>query len=172
MEFRGATHATECPFCATPVVIDTGSHRRLKPQALVPFQLSEEQARDREPIEVYATAFRPMRTAFAGRPDRVMMKLIVSQTTRKVLGCHIVAPEAGEMIQLAAIAVKMGATATFGEKYGDEVTEKWNNEFQRQQQNVISLHSVTKNLNWKVIEMEYQAELSEDFIIKRINDCA
>ena len=58
------------------------------------------------------------------------------------------------------------------EKYGDEVTEKWNNEFQRQQRNVISLHSVTKNLNWKVIEMEYQAELSEDFIIKRINDCA
>jgi glutathione reductase (NADPH) len=38
------------------------------------------------------------------------MKLIVSQATRKVLGCHIVAPEAGEMIQLAAIAMKMGAT--------------------------------------------------------------
>jgi glutathione reductase (NADPH) len=34
----------------------------------------------------------------------------VSCATRKVLGCHIVAPEAGEMIQLAAIAVKMGAT--------------------------------------------------------------
>ena len=51
-----------------------------------------------------------MRTAFAGRPDRVLMKLIVSQETRKVLGCHIVAPEAGEMIQLAGVAVKMGAT--------------------------------------------------------------
>jgi glutathione reductase (NADPH) len=38
------------------------------------------------------------------------MKLIVSQSSRKVLGCHIVAPEAGEMIQMAAIAVKMGAT--------------------------------------------------------------
>jgi glutathione reductase (NADPH) len=72
--------------------------------------LSEEAAREREPIEVYATAFRPMRTAFAGRPDRVLMKLIVSQATRKVLGCHIVAPEAGEMIQLAAIAIRMGAT--------------------------------------------------------------
>lgn len=72
--------------------------------------MTEEAARDQEPIEVYATAFRPMRTAFAGRPDRVMMKLIVSQTTRKVLGCHIVAPEAGEMIQLAAIAIRMGAT--------------------------------------------------------------
>jgi glutathione reductase (NADPH) len=72
--------------------------------------LSEEAARAQEPIEVYATAFRPMRTAFAGRPDRVLMKLIVSQTSRKVLGCHIVAPEAGEMIQLAAIAIRMGAT--------------------------------------------------------------
>ena len=72
--------------------------------------LTEEQAREREPIEVYATSFRPMRSAFAGSGARVLMKLIVSKATRKVLGCHIVAPEAGEMIQLAAIAVKMGAT--------------------------------------------------------------
>ena len=72
--------------------------------------LTEEQARDREPIDVYCTSFRPMRSAFAGSPARVLMKLIVSQATRRVLGCHIVAPEAGEMIQLAAIAIKMGAT--------------------------------------------------------------
>jgi glutathione reductase (NADPH) len=72
--------------------------------------LSEEAARAQEPIEVYATAFRPMRTAFAGHSDRVLMKLIVSQASRKVLGCHIVAPDAGEMIQLAAIAIRMGAT--------------------------------------------------------------
>lgn len=72
--------------------------------------MTEEQARDDRPIEVYATAFRPMRQAFAGRPDRVMMKLIVCAASRKVIGCHIVAPEAGEMIQLAAIAIGMGAT--------------------------------------------------------------
>ncbi len=72
--------------------------------------LTEEQARDKEPIEVYSTSFRPMQTLFAGREDRVMMKLIVSQATRKVLGCHIVAPQAGEMIQMVGIAVKMGAT--------------------------------------------------------------
>ena len=72
--------------------------------------LSEEAARAQEPIEVYATNFRPMKTLFAGKQDRVLMKLIVSQATRKVLGCHIVAPEAGEMIQLAAIAIRMGAT--------------------------------------------------------------
>jgi glutathione reductase (NADPH) len=51
-----------------------------------------------------------MRGAFAGQPDKVLMKLVVCATTRKVLGCHIVGPDAGEMIQLAAIAVKMGAT--------------------------------------------------------------
>lgn len=72
--------------------------------------LSEEDASEQEPIEVYCTSFKPMRSAFAGKSDRVLMKLIVSKASRKVLGCHIVAPEAGEMIQLAAIAVKMGAT--------------------------------------------------------------
>ncbi len=72
--------------------------------------LSEEEAAAQEPVEVYATSFKPMQKAFAGGTQRVLMKLIVSQTTRKVLGCHIVAPGAGEMIQLAGIAVKMGAT--------------------------------------------------------------
>jgi len=51
-----------------------------------------------------------MNHSFAGRADRVLMKLIVSQKTRKVLGCHIVADHAGELIQLVGIAVKMGAT--------------------------------------------------------------
>lgn len=72
--------------------------------------LSEEQAAEQEPIEVYATSFKPMQQSFAGRATRVLMKLIVSQKTRKVLGCHIVAPGAGEMIQLAGIALKMGAS--------------------------------------------------------------
>ncbi len=72
--------------------------------------LSEEAARDQGPIEVYATSFKPMQSSFAGRSDRVLMKLVVCADTRRVLGCHIVAPGAGEMIQLAGIAVKMGAT--------------------------------------------------------------
>lgn len=72
--------------------------------------LTEEEARDQEEIEVYCTSFRPMQQAFIGRPDRVLMKLIVSRVTRKVLGCHIVSEHAGELIQLAGIAVKMGAT--------------------------------------------------------------
>lgn len=72
--------------------------------------LTEEQAREIEPVDIYCTSFKPMNHAFAGREDRVLMKLVVSQATRKVLGCHIVADHAGEMIQLVGIAVKMGAT--------------------------------------------------------------
>ncbi|MEM6478283.1 MAG: FAD-dependent oxidoreductase, partial [Pseudomonadota bacterium] len=63
--------------------------------------MTEEEARDAEPIEVYATSFRAMRQAFVGGDERVLMKLIVSQATRRILGCHIVADQAGEMIQLA-----------------------------------------------------------------------
>ncbi|WP_372571037.1 glutathione-disulfide reductase [Ruegeria jejuensis] len=72
--------------------------------------MSEEEAAEQEPVDIYATSFKPMQSAFAGRSARVLMKLIVSKATRKVLGCHIVAPGAGEMIQMAGIAVKMGAT--------------------------------------------------------------
>ena len=72
--------------------------------------MTEEQGIERGGVQVYTATFRPMKTMFAGRPDRVLMKLIVDDQSRVVLGCHIVGPEAGEMIQLAAIAVKMGAT--------------------------------------------------------------
>ncbi len=72
--------------------------------------LTEEQARDQEPVDVYCAAFRPMQKSFIDRKERVLFKLIVSKASQKVLGCHIVADGAGEMIQLAAVAVKMGAT--------------------------------------------------------------
>ena len=72
--------------------------------------LTEEQAREIEPIDVYCTSFRPMRTAFADRPDRVLMKLVVSKETRVVLGCQIVAEGAGELIQMVGIAIKAGLT--------------------------------------------------------------
>ena len=72
--------------------------------------LSEEDAREQEPVEIYCTSFKPMQTAFAGKPNRVLMKLVVSKETRVVLGCHIVAPNAGELIQMAGIAVKAKLT--------------------------------------------------------------
>lgn len=72
--------------------------------------LTEGEAAKLGAIDVYATSFRPMQTAFADKPEKVLMKLIVSQESRKILGCHIVAPDAGELIQMAGIAIKMGAT--------------------------------------------------------------
>lgn len=72
--------------------------------------LSEEDAAEQEPTEVYATAFRPMQQAFAGGEERVLFKMLVSRDTQKVLGVHIVGPSAGEMIQFVGVALKMGAT--------------------------------------------------------------
>ena len=70
--------------------------------------LSEQAAQG--PLEIYTATFRPMKSLFAGRQDKVLMKLVVAADSRRVLGCHIVGPQAAEMIQLAAIAIKMGAT--------------------------------------------------------------
>lgn len=46
IEFQEAVHAKECPFCATPVVTDTGTHRHIKPKGVIPFRLTERQAHD------------------------------------------------------------------------------------------------------------------------------
>ncbi|MEM9717218.1 MAG: glutathione-disulfide reductase, partial [Pseudomonadota bacterium] len=62
--------------------------------------LGEDAASDQEEIEVYRAAFRPMAHVLAGRNERMMMKLIVSKATRKVLGLHVVGHAAGEMIQM------------------------------------------------------------------------
>jgi glutathione reductase (NADPH) len=72
--------------------------------------MTEEQARDDCPIEVYSAAFRPMQNSFIDKNERVMFKLIVCTENRKVLGCHIISPGAGELIQMVAVAIKMGAT--------------------------------------------------------------
>jgi len=72
--------------------------------------LTEEDSRSQGPVDVYCAAFRPMHSLFAGRDNRAMMKLIVCRQTDKVLGCHIVADHAGEMIQLAGVAMAMNAT--------------------------------------------------------------
>lgn len=61
-------------------------------------------------IDVYRTAFRPMKATLSGGSERVLMKLIVEKATDKVRGVHIMGHDAGEMIQLAGVAVTMGAT--------------------------------------------------------------
>ena len=60
--------------------------------------LSEDDAaRQFARLEIYRASFRPMRSAFAGRHDHMLMKLVVDADTRVVLGAHILGPEAGEM---------------------------------------------------------------------------
>lgn len=72
--------------------------------------LTEEQAKALGPVEIYMTSFRPMQTSFIDAETKALMKLVVCAKTRKVLGCHFVAPGAGELIQIAAVALNMGAT--------------------------------------------------------------
>jgi len=73
--------------------------------------LSEAEARQQYgELDIYLARFRAMKYTFTGDQDRMLMKLIVVTETQKIVGCHIVGPEAGEMIQMAAIAIKMGVT--------------------------------------------------------------
>jgi glutathione reductase (NADPH) len=61
-------------------------------------------------VTVFRATFRPMRYALSGRAERVFIKLVVATATDRVLGLHIVGPDAPEIVQAAAIAVTMGAT--------------------------------------------------------------
>ena len=73
--------------------------------------LTEAQACDKfAKVDIYKSTFRPMKATLSGRDTRTFMKLIVDGHTDRVIGAHIVGPDAGEMIQLIGIAVKMKAT--------------------------------------------------------------
>lgn len=61
-------------------------------------------------IDIYKTAFRPMRATMSGRDTLIFMKLVVDGESQRVLGCHVIGEAAAEMIQCVAIAVKMRAT--------------------------------------------------------------
>ena len=73
--------------------------------------LTEAEARARfTHVDIYKTDFRPIKATLSGSGARVLMKLIVDGTSDRVIGCHIVGPEAAEIVQAVAIAVKMKAT--------------------------------------------------------------
>ena len=61
-------------------------------------------------IDVYKSTFKPLLHTLGGRGVRTLMKLIVDAKTDKVLGCHIFGDHAAEIIQIVAVALKMGAT--------------------------------------------------------------
>lgn len=73
--------------------------------------LTEAQARERHgDVVIYTSEFRPLRHTLSGSPERAFMKLIVDRPTDRVLGAHMVGPDAPEIVQGLAIALKCGAT--------------------------------------------------------------
>jgi glutathione reductase (NADPH) len=61
-------------------------------------------------VDIYLARFKPMKYALTDSSERCLVKLVVDAASQKVVGCHIVGPDAPEMIQLAAVAMKMGVT--------------------------------------------------------------
>ncbi|GAD61776.1 glutathione-disulfide reductase [Aquipseudomonas alcaligenes] len=73
--------------------------------------LSEEQARaEGFQVKIFESRFRPMKLTLTDSQERTLMKLVVDADSDRVLGCHMVGPEAGEIIQGLAVAIKAGAT--------------------------------------------------------------
>ncbi|WP_250516288.1 glutathione-disulfide reductase [Caballeronia sp. INDeC2] len=74
--------------------------------------LSEEAAVSEFPseVDVYVSRFRPMKARFSMRTSQTLMKLVVHRPTDRVLGAHMVGPEAAELIQLMSVAVQGGIT--------------------------------------------------------------
>ena len=73
--------------------------------------LTESQARNAYgSVRVYASDFRPMKNVLAGRSERSLYKLVVDEASGRILGAHMIGPEAAEIMQPLAIAVKAGLT--------------------------------------------------------------
>jgi glutathione reductase (NADPH) len=73
--------------------------------------LSEEKAREMgHKVDIYKISFRPLKYTLAGRDERMLMKLVVDMASDRVLGCHVLGPDAAEIVQMAAIALRLGAT--------------------------------------------------------------
>jgi glutathione reductase (NADPH) len=73
--------------------------------------MSEQAAREMYPsVDIYKIGFRPLRSMVSGRDERMVMKLVVDMASDRVLGCHVLGGEAAEIVQMAAIALRIGAT--------------------------------------------------------------
>ena len=73
--------------------------------------LSEEKAREMyRKVDIYKAQFRPLRSMVSGRDEKMLMKLVVDMESDKVLGCHILGGDAAEIVQMAAVALKLGVT--------------------------------------------------------------
>jgi len=73
--------------------------------------LTEEEALEEfAAVDIYQTSFRPMKHTLSGRDERTLMKLLVDAESDRVIGCHILGPDAGEIVQIVAITLKVRAT--------------------------------------------------------------
>src|SRR3546814_9291753 len=71
--------------------------------------LTEAQARERcEDVEIFINTFTPLRHTLSGNPEKTLMKLLVDKASDRVVGCHMVGPDAGEILQGIAIALTCG----------------------------------------------------------------
>jgi len=90
--------------------------------------LSEEQAAEHGPVDVYVANFLPLRHVMTGRNRRSLMKLIVDQASQRVVGAHMIGDDAAEMMQSIGVAMTAGATkADFDRTIGIHPTsaEEW-----------------------------------------------
>ena len=73
--------------------------------------LTEAEAREKfSNIKIYKSSFRPMKHTLSGRDEKMIMKVLVDGETDRIAGCHILGADAGEMVQILAITMRMGAT--------------------------------------------------------------
>lgn len=73
--------------------------------------LAEEEAREKYgDVDIYRSTFKPMKHTLTGRDEQTLMKLIVDKSTDRVVGCHMVGPDAGELVQGMGVALKANAT--------------------------------------------------------------
>ena len=73
--------------------------------------LTEAEARERFPrLRIYRSDFRPLKHTLSGSNERTLMKLVVDDASDRVVGLHMVGPDAGEIVQGFAVALKAGAT--------------------------------------------------------------
>jgi glutathione reductase (NADPH) len=96
---------------APPIRYDTIAHTVFGTPELGAVGLTEKEALEQYPkVDIYKTDFRPLKATVSGAPDRAIMKLVVDGLTQRIVGAHLLAHEAAEMIQLVAVAMTMGAT--------------------------------------------------------------
>jgi glutathione reductase (NADPH) len=73
--------------------------------------LSEGRAREMgHVVDIYKISFKPLKYALAGRDETMLMKLVVDMASDRVLGCHVLGPDAAEIVQMAAISMRLGVT--------------------------------------------------------------